>query len=88
MVSTRDTFPCLDDSNVPNILLGYNSESKCKGNGSIDFDHGSFNNVLYVPVLAANLLSVYQMTHTGSPKKFCFSPNNVEIYDISNGRDC
>ena len=45
-----------------------------------------FNNVLYVPGLASNLLSVYQMTHTGSPKKVIFSPDDVEITEISNGK--
>ena len=56
------------------------------GKGRIDLDHGQFNNVLYVPGLASNLLSVYQMTHTGSPKKVIFSPDEVEITEISSGR--
>ena len=46
-------------SKGPNILLGDSSEIESKGKCSIYFDHGSFNNVLYVPGLAANLLSVY-----------------------------
>ena len=37
------------------------------GKGRIDLDHGKFSNVLYVPGLASNLLSVYQMTHTYFP---------------------
>ena len=52
----------------------------------IDLDHGKLNNVLYVPGLASNLLSVYQMNHTGSPKKVIFSLDDVEITDISNGK--
>ena len=44
------------------------------------------NNVLYVLGLASNLLSVYQMTHTGSPKKVIFSHDDVEITEISNGK--
>ena len=64
MVSTKESFSSLDDSKGPNILLGDNSETESKGKGSIDFDHGSFNNVLYVPGLAANLLSVYLTIHT------------------------
>ena len=64
-------------SKGPNILLGDSSEIESKGKCSIYFDHGSFNNVLYVPGLAANLLSVYQVTHIGSPKKVFFSPNEV-----------
>ena len=38
------------------------------------------------PSLASNLLLVYQMTHTGSPKKVIFSPDEVEITEISTGR--
>ena len=55
------------------------------GKGRIDLDHGSFKDVLYVPSLASNILSMYQMTHTGSPNKFIFSPGEVEISDILNG---
>ena len=54
--------------------------------GRIDLDHGKFNNVLYVLGLSSNILSVYQMTHTGSPKKVIFSPDDVEITEISNGK--
>ena len=56
------------------------------GKGRIDLNHGNFNNVLYVPGLASNLFSVYQMNHTGSPKKAFFSPDDVEITEISNGK--
>ena len=56
------------------------------GKGRIDLDHGKFSNVLYVPRLASNLLSMYHMTHTRSPKKFIFSPNEVYITRISSGK--
>ena len=59
MVSTKEAFSSLYDSKGPKISLGDNSDTKIKGKGSIDIDHGSFNNVLYVPGLAANLWSVY-----------------------------
>ena len=42
-----------------------------------------FSNVLYVPSLAANLLSVYKMKHTGMPKRVSFSQNDVERTEIS-----
>ena len=41
------------------IVLGDNSLTDSMGKGRIDIDHGNFNNVLYVPGLASNLLSVY-----------------------------
>ena len=84
MVSTREIFSSLDMSKGPPIVLGDNSLTDNMGKGRID--HGNFNNVLYVPGLSSNLLLMYQMTHNGSPKKVIFSPDDVEITDISNGK--
>ena len=69
MVSTKETFSSLDMSKVPPIVLGDDSLTDSLGKGRIDLDHGKFNNVLYAPGISSNLLSVYQMTHTRSPKK-------------------
>ena len=82
MVSTREMFSSLDMSKGPPIVLGDNSLTDSMGKGRIDLDHGNFNNVLYVLGLASNLLSVYQMTHTGSLKKVILSPDDVEITKI------
>ena len=60
-----------------------NSQIRAKGKGSIKLEHGKFKDVLYVPSLAANLLSVYQMTHTGSPKWVIFGPESVDITYIT-----
>jgi hypothetical protein len=38
--------------------------------------------MLHVPNLSVNLLSMYQMTNSGTRKKFIFTPNSVEIYDM------
>ena len=86
MVSTKEAFTSLDMSKGPPIVLGDDSLTESLGKGRIDLDHGKFSNVLYVPGLASNLLSVYQMTHTGSPKKVIFSPDEVEITEISSGK--
>ena len=86
MVSTKEIFSSLDMSKGPPIVLGDDSLTDSLGKGRIDLDHGKFNNVLYVPGLASNLLSMYQMTHTGSPKKVIFSPDDVEITEISSGK--
>ena len=58
------------------IVLGDESLIDNLGKGRIDLDHGNFNNVLYVPGLSSNLLSVYQMTHTGSVS---FSSNKLAL---------
>ena len=63
--------------------MGNNSQIQAKGKGSIKLEHGKFKDVFYVPSLAANLLSAYYMTQTGSPKWVIFGPESVEITDIS-----
>ena len=78
MVSTREIFSSLDMSKGPPIVLGDDSLTDSLGKGRNDLDHGNFNNVLYVLGLASNLLLVYQMTHTGSPKKFIFSLDDLK----------
>ena len=86
MVLTKETFSSLDMSKGPPIVLVDDSLTDSLGKGRIDLDHDNFNDVLYVPGLGSNLLSVYQMTHTRSPKKVIFSPDDVEITEISNGK--
>ena len=86
MVSRKEAFSSLDMSKGPPIVLGDDSLTDSLGKGRIDLDHGQFNNVLYVPGLSSNLLSVYQMTHIRSPKKVIFSLDYVEITEILNGK--
>ena len=86
MVLTKEEFSSLNMSKGPPIVLGDDSLTESLGKGRIDLDHGQFSNVLYVLGLASNLLSVYQMTHAGSPKKVIFSPDEVEIIEISSGK--
>ena len=86
MVSTKEAFSSLDMSKGPPIVLGDDSLTERLGKWRIDIDHGQFSNVLYVLGLASNLLSVYQMTHTGYPKKVIFSPDEVDITEISSGK--
>ena len=52
-------------SKGPPIVLGDNGLPDNMGKSRIYINHGNFNNVFYVPGLASNILSVYQMTHTG-----------------------
>ena len=65
MVSTREEFSSLYDSKGPNIVSGYDSKNKSKGKGRRDVDHGSFDNVFYVPGPISNIFPIYLMTHIG-----------------------
>ena len=68
MVESRESFSSLQSFDGPSIQMGNNTKIQAKGKGSINIEHGKFKDVLYVPSLAANMLSVYHMTHTGSLK--------------------
>ena len=59
--------------------MGDDSEIPAKGIGRIDLDNGYFNNVLYVPDIATNLPSIYQMTNIGSTKRVTFTQDDVDI---------
>ena len=85
MVASKDLFSSLSVKEGPTIHMGDDSQIPAIGKGTIRAKHGVFRDVLYVPSLAANLLFVYQMTHTGSPKQVLFGPDSVEITNISTG---
>ena len=63
--------------------MGDDSELHTRGIRRIDLEHGFFSDVLYVPDLATKLLLVYQMTHTEQPNRLIFTPDMVEISEIS-----
>ena len=79
MMAERDSFSSLETSKSIPIHMGDDSTIISEGQGMVDLENGYFSNVLYVPSLASNLLSVFQMTHTRFPKRLSFIPNDVEI---------
>jgi hypothetical protein len=82
MDSSEAVYSSLDACKGPPILMGDNSYIKVIGKGRIELTNRSFKNMLHVPKLFVNLLSVYQMMNTGTRKKFIFTPNSVDIYDM------
>ena len=82
MVSSYNLLSSLNVKEGPNIHMEYDSQILAARKGTIRMKHGVFKDVLYVPSLVASLLYVYQMTHTGSPKKVLFEPDSVEITNI------
>ena len=68
MDASRESFSYFQSLDGPSIQMGNNSKVQTKGKGYIKLEHGRFRDVLFVPSLASNMLSIYQMTHTGSPK--------------------
>ena len=86
MMSKIDSFSSLEIGKYIHIHMGDDSTILSEGQGMVDLENGYFSNVLYVLSLASNILSVYQMTHIGVPKRVSFSPNDVEITDLASGK--
>jgi hypothetical protein len=82
MTTSEAIYSSLDACKGPPILMGDNSSVEVTSKGMIELTNGSFENVLHVPKLSINLLSVYQMMNSGTGKKFIFTSNFVDIYDM------
>ena len=59
MVASKESFSLLKINDGPSIHVGDDTQIQAEGKGSIEFEHGVFKNVLYVPSLASILLYVY-----------------------------
>jgi hypothetical protein len=75
-------YSSLDACKGPPILMGDNYSVEVTGKGRIELTNGSFENVLHVPKLSVNLLSMYHMKNSSTENKFIFTQNFVDIYDM------
>jgi hypothetical protein len=82
MAATKEVYSSLDACKGPPILMGDNSPVEVTDKGRIELTNESFENVLHVPKLSVNLLSVYQMKNSGTGKRVIFTPDAVDIYDM------
>ena len=78
MASMHDSFSAIHPYSGPSILMGDDSKIQAKWIGRIDLEYGYFNNVLFVPDLAVNLLSIYTMKHTSTTKIVKIIQNYVD----------
>jgi hypothetical protein len=77
MVKDKAIFSALNECNTKNIFVGDDRSLSVVGSGTFQVDNGHFNVVLCVPSLSYNLLSVYQITHSGEGKTIDFSPHSM-----------
>ena len=68
---------------IPNLLGRCHTHPKVCREGIVDLEGVCFTNVLHVPLLLTNLLSIYQITHSGSGRKVEFTPDSIVITEIS-----
>ena len=85
MAASKYEFSSIEESTRSPIYLGDATPAKVCGEGIVDLEGGCFTNVLHVPSLSTNLLSIYKITHFGSGGKVDFTPDSAVITDISIG---
>ena len=62
--------------------MGDDTKMEVEGKGNVDGENGEFNDVLYVPNLSSNILSIYQITHLGDGHKVDFLPDLVKVHSL------
>jgi hypothetical protein len=82
MANDKAIFSALNECNTKEIFVGDDRSLSVVGSGTIQVENGHFNDVLCVPIISCNLLSVYQITHSGEGKTVEFSPHQVVIKDL------
>jgi hypothetical protein len=82
MAKDRDIFYALNECNTNKIFVVDDKSLSVEGFGTLQIENGHFNDVLCVPSISYNLLSVYQITHSGEGKTVEFSPHQVVIKDL------
>jgi hypothetical protein len=86
MAKDNDIFFALNECNTKKIFVGDDRSLSVVGSRTVQVDNGHFNDVLCVPSLSCNLLSVYQITHSGKGKTVEFSPHQVAIKDLKDSK--
>jgi hypothetical protein len=72
----------LDACKVPPILTGEKSPIEVTDKGRIELTNRRFKNVLRIPKFFVNLLSMYQMKKYKIGKRFIFTHDLLDIYDM------
>ena len=79
MGSSKGDFSSLKQSQVPQIFMGDDTKMEFEGKGHVEVENGELKNVLYVPNISSNLLSVYQITHLRDGHKVEFLLDSVMV---------
>ena len=80
MEMKEEVFSSLSPCSRPPILMGEDTLVAVAGEGRVELHNANFENVLYVPKLSMNLLSIYQIAQKG--KKVEFTSDSVLVIDM------
>lgn len=73
MAAPKNLFSSINSCNTEHIFMGNSSPLPLQGQCPIEIIDDMINNVLYVPNLSTNLLSIYQITNLVSRKTILFT---------------
>jgi hypothetical protein len=80
MATKEEVFTSLSSCSGPPILMGDDTPITVAGEGRVELPNGSFENVLHVPKLSINIISVYQITQIS--KRVEFTSDSVTVLDM------
>jgi hypothetical protein len=75
-----EVLSSLSPCSRPPILMGDDTPLAVVGEGRVEIHNDNFENVLHVPKLSMNLLSIYQITQKG--KKVEFTSDSASVIDM------
>jgi hypothetical protein len=73
MTKDKAIFYTLNECNTKKIFVGDDISLHVVGYRIVQVDNNNFNDVLCVPSISCNLLSMYHITHSGEGKIIEFS---------------
>lgn len=79
MTHTSESLQSTSDGCISQIEVGNTSQLGIQGSSTVQIDDGCINNVLLVPEMSGNMLSIYHIFHSSDGKTVEFSPNNVVV---------
>jgi hypothetical protein len=82
MAKDKAVFFILNKYNTKKIFVVDDRSLSVVGSRTVQVYNGHFNDVLCVPSLSCNLLSIYQITHSGEGKTVEFSLHRVVSKDL------
>ena len=65
MAKDQAIFSTMHECNTKEIFVGDDRSLSVVGSRTVPVENGHFSDVLCVPKISSNLLSVYQITHSG-----------------------
>jgi hypothetical protein len=69
MTTTNDILFSVTACTWTPILMGDDSPVEVTRKGRVELDHGILENILHVPQIFMNMISMYYITHSSSRKK-------------------